>query len=794
MNRHSVTGHCPGFDELWLLLIGRLPTTRAETVSEHVVTCADCQNQVALLPVITDPLVAALAGVQRADLQEASTEMDVVRTHAVNPPMVESTATKGHEFDTTLNLPCTVGPYYVTQLIGRGGMGEVYLARHTRLDRLVALKVIDDRHRNDTRCSERFLHEMAIAGRFDHPNLVRAYDAWEDNGCRYLCMELLDGMSVAEICHKGGLSVSDVLFLMEGICKALVYIHSRGCVHRDVKPSNIIRRTDGTVKLIDFGLAFTTGGASAGIPKAGGTVGYMSPEQFSGGEVDHRSDIYSCGRVLLKLIRSVNTESLSRKDRWRTGRLVQIANRMTKVDPEERYQRMSHVMSDLRKLFRSRPAPLSKGRRGTLFLLFVAAAVAIVVRATGQWLLQPGYSLHNARIARFRTDDRRTALHRYPDSAVFTNFAGIAFGRVTIPAKHSGRRDTGSPGTVYLSLHEVSMGTYRQVTGQIPEGFVVHQDDHLPVTHVSMEEAAAFCERLSRHDPDGLVYRIPDIEVVSAVSGRPYDSAHLTAAAGQRSHHLISVFRNLSTAHFSGLNSDVWEWTASVAPLGNVPIVRNSNGMSGGKSRYYIQRGAPPDIFLDAFDINDGSARVFDSITGLRLYVEPDKVTKYLCPVRRGIMGYAVCRYEFEHPVLRASVKNCFHLFSKSAQCEVSIATEEGSPSWTTVYSGSGRGYHDSPVDVTALVSGRTWFLVRYGVRTEDSPLHYAQLGRTTPSPQFASPNVFQVQAETSRGISTDQGSQTLLAPAAFRHRRLGFRIMIPARRHLEKHGDVPPD
>ncbi|MGW2593850.1 tetratricopeptide repeat protein [Streptomyces sp. NPDC001515] len=204
--------------------------------------------------------------------------------------------------------------YRLLDLIGRGGMGEVWRARDESLGRQVAvkcLKPMGPQHDQDfTRIlRERFRREARVAAALQHRGVTVVHDFGEYEGVLYLVMELLEGRNLSQLLEDNEqhpLPVDDVVDIAEQVADALGYTHQQGIVHRDLKPANIMRLTDGTVKICDFGIArlghdisVTSRLTGAGI--AMGTPHYMSPEQISGGQVDHRSDLYSLGCVLYEI-------------------------------------------------------------------------------------------------------------------------------------------------------------------------------------------------------------------------------------------------------------------------------------------------------------------------------------------------------------------------------------------------------------------------------------------------------------------------------------------------------------
>ncbi|MER7726705.1 serine/threonine-protein kinase [Streptomyces sp. NPDC096323] len=204
--------------------------------------------------------------------------------------------------------------YRLIDLIGRGGMGEVWRARDESLGRQVAvkcLKPMGPQHDQEfTRIlRERFRREARVAAALQHRGVTVVHDFGEHDGVLYLVMELLDGRNLSQLLEDNKqvpLPVDDVVDIAEQVADALGYTHQQGIVHRDLKPANIMRLADGTVKICDFGIArlghdISVTSRLTGVGIAMGTPHYMSPEQISGGQVDHRSDLYSLGCVLYEI-------------------------------------------------------------------------------------------------------------------------------------------------------------------------------------------------------------------------------------------------------------------------------------------------------------------------------------------------------------------------------------------------------------------------------------------------------------------------------------------------------------
>ncbi len=210
-----------------------------------------------------------------------------------------------------------LGRYEVVAPLGAGGMGEVYRARDSALGREVALKVLADAFAADAERMARFSREAQVLASLNHPNIAHIYGFEESGGVRALVMELADGYTLADRIAKGPLPLDEALPIARQIADALEYAHDRGIIHRDLKPANVKVTPDGTVKVLDFGLAKAIENTPAAddisnsptlsmaATRAGvilGTAGYMSPEQAKGKTVDRRADIWSFGAVLYEML------------------------------------------------------------------------------------------------------------------------------------------------------------------------------------------------------------------------------------------------------------------------------------------------------------------------------------------------------------------------------------------------------------------------------------------------------------------------------------------------------------
>lgn len=320
---------CPSRIELDSFQAGNLNEPRLSSLESHVEGCSTCQR--ALETVIgesADSVLAALLTDAEPDAfaTEASCRTAVERVTAMAR---ELSANGGEDL-----LPLPVGEgrgegallpvesireYQLLAKLGEGGMGAVYKALHTRLDKVVALKVLPAERMRDTGAVARFQREMKAVGKLDHPNIVRAMDAGEEAGMHFLVMEYVEGLDLSQLAKlTGPLPIADACELVRQAALGLAEAHEHGMVHRDIKPSNLIlakprkKKGEPTVKILDLGLALLS---EALAPDAGGlttsgqmmgTIDYMAPEQ--GGDshqVDIRADIYSLGATLYKLLTGV---------------------------------------------------------------------------------------------------------------------------------------------------------------------------------------------------------------------------------------------------------------------------------------------------------------------------------------------------------------------------------------------------------------------------------------------------------------------------------------------------------
>ena len=283
----------------------------------------------------------------------------------------------GHGVPADVPMPESLGRYQVRALLGRGGMGRVYLAHDPLLGRDVALKVLPRSLAEHPDRRARFLVESRAAARLNHPNITTIHEIGEADGTDFIAMEYVQGQSLAELMSTRGLDVEELLDICVPLADALAFAHEHGVIHRDIKPANVMVTDRGTAKLLDFGLAKWTGvamtPAAEGAPPSRrgeilGTPGAMSPEQAEGRQLDHRSDVFSLGSLLYELVSGrpafadetvlrtmaavvrEEPEALPDDETRCPPALRAVIERALRKDPGERYQSVAELAADLRTL------------------------------------------------------------------------------------------------------------------------------------------------------------------------------------------------------------------------------------------------------------------------------------------------------------------------------------------------------------------------------------------------------------------------------------------------------------
>jgi serine/threonine-protein kinase len=260
--------------------------------------------------------------------------------------------------------PRRVGRYELLQKIGAGGMGVVYRAKDTVIGRQVAVKMLVSDIDVSEETRERFFREARSAGQLTHRNIITIYDFGEEHGRAYIVMELLAGESLSSLLARNEpLPLERQVEIMTRVCEGLAFAHSRGIVHRDVKPANLFIMTDGQLKILDFGVARI---ASSKLTRSGlivGTPDFMSPEQVMGKVVDARSDVFAAGSVFYQLLSGhkpfaakklphvlnnvIKEQPPAIPERAAPAELTAIVMKALEKDPADRYQHMVEMLASL---------------------------------------------------------------------------------------------------------------------------------------------------------------------------------------------------------------------------------------------------------------------------------------------------------------------------------------------------------------------------------------------------------------------------------------------------------------
>jgi eukaryotic-like serine/threonine-protein kinase len=381
----------------------------------------------------------------------------------------------------TIDAGTKLGRYEIRSKLGEGGMGEVYLARDTQLDREIAIKILTAEVARDQQRLHRFLQEARAASALSHPNAAHIYEIGEVDGAHYIAMEYVEGLSLDRKIDGHPVRVSDLLDIAIQIADALDEAHAKGITHRDIKSSNIVISSRGRVKVLDFGLAKFSSPAgvtdktsnselatrvktSPGVVM--GTVNYMSPEQALGREVDHRSDIFSLGVVLYEMstgrlpftgntvtetidrITHTQPEAIARLNYEVPAELEVIVKKALRKDRNERYQTIHDLLLDLKELKRETelaaslerstpPASHHTGEVATEVFTRSAISATIVPPATKTTSLPPQHPTSSAEFIATGIKDHRVLV------IIATLIVGagilVVMGAATVLFKNYGR-------------------------------------------------------------------------------------------------------------------------------------------------------------------------------------------------------------------------------------------------------------------------------------------------------------------------------------------------------------------
>ena len=393
----------PSPEELSAFSLGQLPRDAAVAVECHISECQPCCDT--LLGLSSDDTFVGL-------LQEAE---------QLPPDQTVDRDLSAPQSPSSQDVPAPLAEhprYEILRLIGKGGMGDVYEARHRKMKRTVALKVIKREFVRKPDAVDRFHREVTTAGQLSHPNIVTAYDADQAANFHFMVMEFVDGVDLSQtVKERGALPVAEACNYIQQVAIGLQYAHERGMVHRDIKPHNLMVTKDGTVKILDFGLASLAPGAvlepdtveaRGDLTAAGaimGTPDFISPEQAHDARTaDIRSDIYSLGATLYFLLSAqppfaegsvmhkLKSHAQSEPEPLSTVRLdvpADLADVITKMmakDPDKRFQTPEELAEALKPFSQSaepkeiveRPTQVQPRRWMPTFLSFTAVAALFV--------------------------------------------------------------------------------------------------------------------------------------------------------------------------------------------------------------------------------------------------------------------------------------------------------------------------------------------------------------------------------------------------------------------------------
>ena len=541
---------CPDETTLHGYLIGSLEPSEDSAIEEHLEACAACQSALDRLdtdangvfaclrePVEAPTVDEALGGLmRRAKALAGSTERDA---GARKPP--------------TPDLPFALGNYTLLELLGTGGMGQVFKAEHRPMKRIVALKLLSPHLVRSPAAQARFRREISAMARLSSPYIVTAFDGGEAVGCQYLAMEYVPGQSLADrVRQSGPLSIDRALDCLIQAARGLEHAHEAGIIHRDVKPSNLLLHSDGAadrVKLLDLGLAGLRDEGEVhdltGNDAPMGTTHFMAPEQAANPhDVDARADIYGLGCTLFYLLtgrppyegstamqillahRDKPIPSLHAARPDCPPALDALFHRLVAKRPEDRPASMRAVIAELERIRRDPQArPMGPVRKSGQRVATIAAAVAASIALTfGVWLFVSG----------------GTPSKNKPAKSGAIEMARIPAGEFWMGASESdaqAQKDEMPRRKIKIKLPflmgktEVTQAQYEEVMGVNPSAFgpkgryakmVAGKDTgSFPVESVTWFDAIRFCIRLSEKEKLQPYYKI-DGEKVTIAGGNGY--------------------------------------------------------------------------------------------------------------------------------------------------------------------------------------------------------------------------------------------------------------------------------
>jgi formylglycine-generating enzyme required for sulfatase activity/tRNA A-37 threonylcarbamoyl transferase component Bud32 len=491
--------------------------------------CADCQAALDVLDAEVNRPFACLRAPApaTADWMEPTFRQLVEHAKALN-------------HDDVAFEPRTLGNYRLLEIIGKGGFGVVYKAMHERLKKTVVVKLLAPGHADSADNRARFQREMEAVGQLASPHIIAAHDAGEIDGQLLLVMEYVDGRTLSEVVRQDGpLPLDRALDCVLQAARGLAHAHAAGIVHRDVKPSNLLLDTNGTVKVLDLGLARFLFEASSETAMMGTPI-YMAPELFDGRVADERADIYSLGCTMYHLITG---RFLYRSDDWReivaghcNGPIPDLPDcpravndlfrRLVAKKPEDRPASMQAVVDELEKIAGKKAVKRTPGHAMIAATIVIAASLLLTLTL---WL--SGGFLGDQKKDNGVAQPKRGAT---PEITMVLIVAGDFF----MGASDSDPRakDAEKPRqkikinkAFYLGKTEVTQAQYEEVVGTNPSAFSkngaskarvkdVDTTKH-PVESVSWLDACLFCNKLSERHGLTPYYKIDHKEKVVTIQG-----------------------------------------------------------------------------------------------------------------------------------------------------------------------------------------------------------------------------------------------------------------------------------
>ncbi|MDX1929554.1 MAG: serine/threonine-protein kinase [Pirellulaceae bacterium] len=358
---------CPSANVLREYLQGKTCEAEAVTIETHLQSCSTCQVELERLSAEPDSIIQAICKMVRQQMEQVAENNQGAAGESRNEQ--PSQMGSGLHPLASEHQAKIVGGYRILERIGQGGMGSVYRAMDTSLEKLVAIKILKPERMGSAEAISRFALEMRLLARLEHENIVRAITGGEQDGQPYFVMDFVEGINLQQLVRRvGPLPIQDACHIARLAAAALQYAHDQKVIHRDIKPSNLMLTPDGNVKLLDLGLAQSLRAEGVDgltrVDQVLGTLDYMSPEQLSSSKVTHQSDIFSLGVTLHELLtgqrpcgRIPQASEIQAKRPDVSPALIELVGAMLAEVPSQRPLSMSEVESRLQAI--APPANLS---------------------------------------------------------------------------------------------------------------------------------------------------------------------------------------------------------------------------------------------------------------------------------------------------------------------------------------------------------------------------------------------------------------------------------------------------